>query len=146
MHRRQLLVLIALTALLVGPMRAASEERAAEPPAWSALQTRLGIRAQGHLGAAALERVRAHPVIGGQAMSGLWSGLRLWASGAGYAVGRRSAGYGLQGGAALPIDGGLELTASYRVTGYSTGEGLDTDVADVDERHGAPFVGLLFQF
>ena len=142
-RRSRLLILIALTALLVSPMRVAAEEVADDAPLrWAQLQQRLGIRAYGH---SARSDERA-PVIGGRAISGRWSGLRMWASGSGFAVGRRTLGYGLQGGAALPLDGGLSVTASYRLTGYSLGSGLDADVADVDDRDGAPFLGLLYQF
>ena len=39
-------------------------------------------------------------------------------------MGRRSAGYGVQGGAALPLAGRVGLTAGYRLTGFSLGDRL----------------------
>jgi hypothetical protein len=79
-------------------------------------------------------------------MSSDWAGLRLFAVGSGFAVGRRSAGYGLQGGAALPLDHGIGLTASYRLLGFSLGDRLGTELADVQEQLGAPFLGIDIEF
>ncbi len=86
------------------------------------------------------------PVSGARAISGAWAGVRLFAVGAAFAVGRRSAGYGLQGGAALPLDYGVGLTASYRLTGFSLGDRLGSELADVQQRLGAPFVGIDIEF
>jgi hypothetical protein len=85
------------------------------------------------------------PVIGARA-SRDWAGLRFWASGAGFSVGRRAAGYGVQGGAAVPLGNLVDLTASYRLTGFSTGDRLGGALDDVDERTGAPFLGLSIDF
>jgi hypothetical protein len=52
----------------------------------------------------------------------------------------------VQGGAALPLDEGIEFTASYRINGFALGDCLDPDLADVHSRTGAPFVGLDFEF
>lgn len=80
-----------------------------------------------------------------QAFAG-WERLHLWAEGAGYAVGRRSAGYGLEGGAALALDEDVDLTAGYRLAGYTLGSTLEAEIDDVDDRVGTPFVGLDFRF
>ena len=85
------------------------------------------------------------PVSGGRADTG-WSGLRFWAAGEGFSVGRRSAGYGVQGGAALPIAGRFGLTAGYRVTGYSLGDRLGAQIDDVAARSLAPILGIDVEF
>jgi hypothetical protein len=86
------------------------------------------------------------PVSGARAYTPDWAGLRLWAAGAGFSVGRRSAGYGLQGGATLPLARRVGLTASYRLIGYSLGERLGEGLEDVEERSLAPFLGIDVQF
>ena len=85
------------------------------------------------------------PVSGGRADAG-WSGLRFWAAGEGFSVGRRSAGYGVQGGAALPIAGRLGLTAGCRLTGYSLGDRLGAEIDDVAARSLAPILGIDLEF
>lgn len=87
-------------------------------------------------------------LLGAHARSGVvgWQGLSVWAEGAGYAVGRRSAGYGLECGAALSLDEGVDLTAGYRLAGYTLAAHLDMELDDVEERVGTPFVGLDFRF
>lgn len=93
--------------------------------------------------------VDLNPAIrGAQARSAepAWAGLHVWAGGAGYAVGRRSAGYGIECGAALPLDEGVDLTAGYRMAGYALGERLDPDLSQVDERVATPFLGFDLRF
>ncbi|MGH7336083.1 MAG: hypothetical protein ACREI7_00775 [Myxococcota bacterium] len=85
------------------------------------------------------------PVSGGRADAG-WSGFRLFAAGEGFSVGRRSAGYGVQGGAALPLAGRLGLTAGYRLTGYSLGDRLGEPLDEVDAQSLAPIFGIDFEF
>ncbi len=85
------------------------------------------------------------PVSGGRADTG-WSGFRFWAAGEGYSVGRRSAGYGLQGGAALPLAGNVGLTAGYRLTGFALGDRLGAQLDDVATRSLAPILGLDIEF
>jgi len=75
-----------------------------------------------------------------------WQRLHVWAEGAGYAVGRRSAGYGLECGAALALDEDVDLTAGYRLAGYTLGATLEAELDDVEDRIGTPFVGLDFRF
>ncbi len=144
-RRRELWILIALTALLAAPLRGAADE-AGERAGWSAWRQQLGIRAVPFASGAAQADVRQLPVVGGRAVADAWSGVRLWARGAGYAVGRRSAGYGLQGGAAWRLGDGVDLTAGYRLTGWSLGDRLDPEIADVADRDGAPFVGVDIEF
>ena len=86
------------------------------------------------------------PVSGARAFTDDWAGLRLWAAGAGFSVGRRSAGYGLQGGAALPLIGRVGLTASYRIMGFSLGERLGEELSDVESLSLAPFLGIDVEF
>jgi hypothetical protein len=86
------------------------------------------------------------PVSGARAYSDDWAGLRLWAAGAGFSVGRRSAGYGLQGGAALPLARRVGLTASYRLIGYSIGERIGEGLTEVESQSLAPFLGIDIEF
>jgi hypothetical protein len=86
------------------------------------------------------------PVNGARAFTPDWAGLRLWAAGAGFSVGRRSAGYGLQGGATLPLAKRVGLTASYRLMGFSLGERLGEELSDVEARTLAPFLGIDVEF
>jgi hypothetical protein len=86
------------------------------------------------------------PVSGGRASSSDWGGFKLWAMGQGFSVGRRSAGYGLQGGAALPLAKRVGLTASYRLMGFSAGDRLGAQLGDVADRSLAPIVGIDIQF
>jgi opacity protein-like surface antigen len=86
------------------------------------------------------------PVSGGHAMSDDWAGFRLWASGEGFSVGRRSAGYGVQGGAALPLTGRIGLTASYRLTGFALGDHLGAELDDVASHSLAPILGVDIEF
>ena len=85
------------------------------------------------------------PVSGGRADTG-WSGLRFWASGEGFSVGRRSAGYGVQGGAALPLAERVGLTAGYRIMGFSLGDRLGAELDDVAARSLAPILGIDVEF
>src|SRR5262245_36443632 len=62
--------------------------------------------------------------VGGGGADTWWSGFRVWAEGDGFSVGRRSAGYGVQGGAALPRAGRMGLTAGYRLMGFALGDRL----------------------
>jgi len=82
----------------------------------------------------------------GVARSALMAGLRFWADGTGYAVGRRSAGYGLGAGAALPIRDSLALTAGYRVAGFSGGHHLDGDTLAIDGQLAGAYFGFDFEF
>ncbi len=86
------------------------------------------------------------PVSGARAFTGDWAGLRLWAEGAGFSVGRRSAGFGLQGGASLPLAERIGLTAGYRLMGFSLGDRLDAQLDDVDSRAFAPILGIDIEF
>jgi len=85
-------------------------------------------------------------VSGGRATSGDWAGLRLWGEAAGFSVGRRSAGYGVQGGAALPLAGRIGLTAGYRLMGFSLGDRLGAEIDDVAARTFAPILGIDVEF
>ena len=85
------------------------------------------------------------PVSGGRADAG-WSGFRLWAEGEGFSVGRRSAGYGVQGGAALPLAERIGLTAGYRLTGFALGDRLGAQIDDVAARSLAPILGIDVEF
>ena len=85
------------------------------------------------------------PVSGGRADAG-WSGFRVWAEGEGFSVGRRSAGYGVQGGAALPLAGRIGLTAGYRLTGFSLGDRLGAEIDDVATQSLAPILGIDVEF
>jgi hypothetical protein len=86
------------------------------------------------------------PVSGGRASSIDWGGFKLWALGEGFSVGRRSAGYGVQGGAALPLADRVGLTASYRLMGFSMGHRLGAQLDDVEDRSIAPILGIDVQF
>ena len=86
------------------------------------------------------------PVSGGRTVSGDWAGFRLWAAGEGFSVGRRSLGYGLQGGASLPLADRVGLTASYRLMGFSLGDHLGAQLDDVAERSLAPILGIDVEF
>jgi len=112
---------------------------------WNRLQAGLDLRAAPPPLSTPSDPTRLRPVSG-RAVAPGFAGVKLWASGAGYAVGRRSAGYGLQGGAAVALNEAVDLTASYRLTGYALGDSLDAELADVDERSGAPFLGLDIEF
>ena len=90
--------------------------------------------------------LRRAPVSGARASSADWWGLRLWALGEGFSVGRRSAGYGVQGGAALPLAERVGLTASYRVTGFSLGDRLGAQLGDVEQRSLAPILWIDIEF
>lgn len=85
------------------------------------------------------------PVSGGRADAG-WSRFRVWAAGEGFSVGRRSAGFGVQGGAALPIAGRFGLTAGYRLTGFALGDRLGAPIDDVVSRSLAPILGIDIEF
>jgi hypothetical protein len=86
------------------------------------------------------------PVSGGRTSSADWGGFRLWALGEGFSVGRRSAGYGVQGGAALPLAERVGLTASYRIMGFSLGDRLGAQLDDVAQRSLAPILGIDIEF
>jgi hypothetical protein len=147
-HRRHLLASLAFCAaiLVSGAALADGTPRGSSFDfGWSALQAGLGLRAsvpplRAHGDATRLRPVSARAVAPG------YGGWRRWARGAGYAVGRRSAGDGLQGGAALALNDDSDLTASYRLTGFALGDSLDPELADVDERTGAPFLGVDIEF
>src|SRR6185436_103362 len=86
------------------------------------------------------------PVSGARATSAAWGGFKLWALGEGFSVGRRSAGYGVQGGAALPLAERVGLTASYRLMGFSLGDRLGAQLDDVAQRSLAPILGIDIEF
>ena len=86
------------------------------------------------------------PVSGGRAVSRDLAGLRLWAAGEGFSVGRRSAGFGVQGGAALPLAERVGLTAGYRLSGFALGERLGAELDDVASRTLAPILGIDIEF
>jgi len=112
---------------------------------WQALRAGFDMRAEVPALRAVFDPMRVQPISARAAAPG-FAGVKLWASGSAYAVGRRSAGYGVEGGAALPLDEGIELTASYRLNGFALGDRLDPDFADVQSRSGAPFLGIDFEF
>ena len=85
-------------------------------------------------------------VSGARAISSEWAGLRLWGEAAGFSIGRRSAGFGLQGGAALPLAERVGLTAGYRLMGFSLGDRLDPQFDDVVTRSLAPILGIDIEF
>jgi hypothetical protein len=85
------------------------------------------------------------PVSGG-ASSVEWGGFRLWALGEGFSVGRRSAGYGVQGGASLALAERVGLTAGYRIMGFSLGDRLGAQLDDVATRSLAPVLGIDIEF
>ena len=85
------------------------------------------------------------PVSGGRADAG-WSGFRFFAAGEGFSVGRRSAGYGVQGGAALPLAERVGLTAGYRIMGFSIGDRLGAQIDDVSTQSLAPILGIDVEF
>lgn len=129
--------LLSLAALLALPLGAAH----ADEDGFAGVSfERLGIRVLEY------PSLAERPLRGGRAHSRRWSGLRLWAAGDGYAVGRRSAGYRVAGGAALPLDEHIDLTASFHVAGFALGDQLDAEFDVVAERLSAPFVGLEFEF
>ena len=86
------------------------------------------------------------PVSGGRATWEQWAGLQLFAAGSGFAFGRRSMGFGLQGGAALALDRNVDLTASYRLSGFSVGEVIGTDFSDVETRLDVLLFGIAIEF
>ena len=86
------------------------------------------------------------PVSGGRTSWADWGGFKLWALGEGFSVGRRSAGYGVQGGAALPLAERVGLTASYRIMGFSLGDRLGAQLDDVAQRSLAPVLGIDVEF
>jgi hypothetical protein len=85
------------------------------------------------------------PVSGGRADAG-WSGFRLWAVGEAFSVGRRSAGYGVQGGAVLPLAGQVGLTAGCRLRGFALGDRLGAPLDDVVSQSLVPILGLDVEF
>ena len=87
-----------------------------------------------------------NPVSGGRASSADWGGFRLWALGEGFSVGRRSAGYGVQGGATLPLAERVGLSASYRLMGFALGDRLGAPLDDVADRSLAPILGIDIEF
>lgn len=146
MSRRRLSIagLTACAGILLAGAASANGAKAAWG-GWSALQAGLGLSAAPPLLRVDPDLTRLRPVSG-RAIAQGFAGVKLWASGVGYAVGRRSAGYGLQGGASVELDEGIDLTASYRLTGFALGDRLDPELSDVEERSGAPFVGLDIEF
>ncbi|MEM7409579.1 MAG: hypothetical protein AAF430_04990 [Myxococcota bacterium] len=88
----------------------------------------------------------ARPVSGTRARSQNIGGVGFWAAGNGFAVGRRSAGYGVECGAAVPVGERLGITAGYRIAGFARGDRLDAAISEVEARIGAPFVGLDLRF
>ncbi len=140
---------LTLAAVLAVPVASQAGGREAELPGlrlgWSDLTAQLGFRASTFTPRVEVWRL---PVVvrGARASSREVAGVKLWAMGTGFAVGRRGAGYGLAAGAALPLEDGIDLTASYRLTGYAAGAPIGTEVDDVQERSGAPFLGLQFDF
>jgi hypothetical protein len=75
-----------------------------------------------------------------------FEGVGVFASTHGFALSRRTALYHVEGGASIPLDDGVRLTASYRMLGMDFG--FDSDVESADMEHGlaAPFVGLAIDF
>jgi len=86
------------------------------------------------------------PVSGGRTSSADWGGFKLWALGEGFSVGRRSAGFGVQGGAALPLAERVGLTAGYRLSGFALGERLGAQLDDVASRTLSPILGIDVEF
>ena len=128
-------------ALLLPAQLAAGAE---DTPLWSSLRLEASSPASAlrhePLGQPSLRRAA------GQASSSAVRGLRLWAEGAGFAVGRRPAGYRLGAGASLPVADSLTLTAGYRLTGFSGGSEVDGDTLDVDGHMGGAYFGFNLEF
>ena len=130
----------AVFALLFAAPALASDEAAAEPS--------LQVRAR-NLAVSTRHQPPGPPALRsgvGEARSTYLAGVRFWALGTGYAVGRRPAGYRLGAGAALPLLDSLSFTASYRLTGYSDGGELEGDTLAVQERVGGAFFGFDWEF
>ena len=72
--------------------------------------------------------------------------LGLWVQGEGYSLSRNTSLYDIQGGAVLRLDGGVRLTATYRM--LSADLRFDSDIARADVGPGiaAPFVGVSVDF
>ncbi|MGH0029121.1 MAG: hypothetical protein ACQGVC_04990 [Myxococcota bacterium] len=87
-----------------------------------------------------------HPVAGLYAQAFPIRSLGLWAQGHGFSLSRRAAMYDVEGGAALRLDEGIHLTASYRMLGLDLGFDSDVEGADGEPGIAAPFVGLAFDF
>lgn len=130
---------LAIAALLVVAAPAAAEptEEASEP--------RFFTRSQGEEAPEDRPSV-LHPIHSVFARAFPIAGLGVWAQGQGFAVSRRAALYDLEGGAALLLDEGVHLTASYRMLGIDLGFDSDVKAADGEPGIAAPFLGLAFDF
>lgn len=141
------LATLALCAGLFAATPAFANDSFATPTdfSWNTLRAAFDMRAQTPAIRTALDPMRVQSIQQTADAPG-FAGVRLFAGGSAYAVGRRSTGYGLEGGAALPIDEGIQLTASYRLIGFALGDRLDPEFADVQARTGAPYFGIDFDF
>jgi opacity protein-like surface antigen len=146
-RRQRFLASLAFCASLVLAGSAAANGVSQDPTefGWSELQAGFDMRAKAPTLRASTDATRVQPISTRAAAPG-FAGLKLWASGSGYAVGRRSVGYGVQGGASLELNEGIDLTASYRLNGFARGDRLDAQLADVSSRSAAPYLGLDIEF
>jgi hypothetical protein len=87
-----------------------------------------------------------HPYQGLSATAYPLARLGFWAQGEGYSLSRRTSLYDIEGGAVLRLDGGVRVTASYRLLGADFGFDSDIERADVEPGIAAPFLGVAFDF
>lgn len=151
-HRTRWIRSLLLAAILIAPLAATAGSGDPDiarlrlgPLGWSDLKTQLGLHAATFRPRVEVWRLPL-AVRGARASSRELAGFKLWAMGTGFAIGRRGAGYDLAAGAALPIDDNIDLTAGYRLTGYTAGGPIGSEVDDVQERRGSPYLGVQFDF
>jgi hypothetical protein len=85
-----------------------------------------------------------HPVQGMHAQAFPTERWGVWAQSHGFSLTRRSAVYDIEGGAALRLDEGVHLIASYRMLGVDLGFDSDVEGADGEPGIAAPFIGMSF--
>ncbi len=123
------------------PDSASSEtERACEEPTPWTSSLALGTRGD------SARPSTLHPYRGLRAMAHPFEALALWAQSQGFHLSRRTALYDVQGGAAIALDEGIRLTASYRMSGVDLGFDGDVERFDVEPSIQATFLGLSFDF
>jgi hypothetical protein len=75
-----------------------------------------------------------------------FEGVGVYANTHGFALSRRAALYHVEGGASIPLDEGVRLTASFRLLSLDFGFDSDVERADLEPGLAAPFLGLAFDF
>jgi hypothetical protein len=75
-----------------------------------------------------------------------FEGVGVFATSHGFALSRRTSLYQVEGGASIPLDDHVRLTASYRMLGMDFGFDSDVERADVEPGLAAPFLGLAIDF